>query len=750
MSVELQELVRFHRTGKATSEHVAARQAIPLKPALFAHYEDLSALRYDYPVILLDKPVDGEYVISLTDYCNRLLRKIAPEGAGGNRVRLQLIALETAMRRLTAQVSQKILSRVWKLAEGELLAKANEQEQPLLRETWDTAYASMPVDGVLADCNAELPLAFTEHAWRAAEAQRAAAAMEKIDRLVLRLGELLTVDDNKDASSRSPRKLRESVGVHYRDTFDFDLMADMLNKSGDQARLPAGRKKRIKAALQTLKAQRFFSGAAGKEAKNRYSFVFRSVGAAMQAWYERLPELVAVNNALAIAELEVANRYREDRHDVTLGQLGAQALSPADLAFFPSYFVSLTEMDLDGAEQALLMDTLSSDLPIKVLYQVSDLLGNPSPIDAQLHNGLRGQQFAAMATGLNDAFVLQVPGSNLYAQRDKLLTGFRYAGPALFSVFVTSGRVGRDRPDYLVAAAALESRAFPTFSYDPGAGRGMAARFDIASNPQPENDWPAYELEYQDNELQRQSEMVAFTLADFAVLDTRYADYFADVPDDSWTENMLPVADFLELDDEQALDHVPYVTLIDEENRLHRLVVDDKLIRVARRGAERWRMLQEEGGIKNSLVAAAIEKARAEWQVEQEQALKALREELHEAAPAAGEKAPPAAKASDVVSTSVAAEVEVAEEEVEAGNPDEPYIETPRCTTCDECTAKNDRMFAYDENKQAYIADLSAGTYRELVEAAESCQVAIIHPGKPWNPDEPGLDELVRRAAALT
>jgi hypothetical protein len=33
-----------------------------------------------------------------------------------------------------------------------------------------------------------------------------------------------------------------------------------------------------------------------------------------------------------------------------------------------------------------------------------------------------------------------------------------------------------------------------------------------------------------------------------------------------------------------------------------------------------------------------------------------------------------------------------------------------------------------------------------MVEAAEACQVAIIHPGKPKNPDEPGLDELLERA----
>ena len=58
-------------------------------------------------------------------------------------------------------------------------------------------------------------------------------------------------------------------------------------------------------------------------------------------------------------------------------------------------------------------------------------------------------------------------------------------------------------------------------------------------------------------------------------------------------------------------------------------------------------------------------------------------------------------------------------------------------------------MFAYDANKQAFIVSPDAGTYRELVEAAESCQVSIIHPGKPRNPKEPGLDELLKRAEAF-
>ena len=58
-------------------------------------------------------------------------------------------------------------------------------------------------------------------------------------------------------------------------------------------------------------------------------------------------------------------------------------------------------------------------------------------------------------------------------------------------------------------------------------------------------------------------------------------------------------------------------------------------------------------------------------------------------------------------------------------------------------------MFAYDDVKQAYIKDIKAGTYRELVDAAENCPVCIIHPGKPLDPSEANLDELQKRADAF-
>ncbi|HEX6058509.1 MAG TPA: ferredoxin, partial [Gemmatimonadaceae bacterium] len=79
----------------------------------------------------------------------------------------------------------------------------------------------------------------------------------------------------------------------------------------------------------------------------------------------------------------------------------------------------------------------------------------------------------------------------------------------------------------------------------------------------------------------------------------------------------------------------------------------------------------------------------------------------------------------------------------------EPSIDSERCTTCNECINLNKKMFAYDADKRAYIKDPTAGTFAQLVQAAEKCPVAAIHPGTPLNPKEKDLDKWLKRAQAF-
>jgi ferredoxin len=76
----------------------------------------------------------------------------------------------------------------------------------------------------------------------------------------------------------------------------------------------------------------------------------------------------------------------------------------------------------------------------------------------------------------------------------------------------------------------------------------------------------------------------------------------------------------------------------------------------------------------------------------------------------------------------------------------DPYIDSARCTSCNECTNLNGKMFGYNANKQATIKNPDAGTFQQLVIAAERCPVGIIHPGTPRNPKEKDLAKWLKRA----
>lgn len=82
-----------------------------------------------------------------------------------------------------------------------------------------------------------------------------------------------------------------------------------------------------------------------------------------------------------------------------------------------------------------------------------------------------------------------------------------------------------------------------------------------------------------------------------------------------------------------------------------------------------------------------------------------------------------------------------------AANGAAPWIESAMCTSCDECININPKLFAYDENRHAFIKDPKGGPYKDLVRAAEKCTAQVIHPGSPLDPNEKDLDKLIKRAA---
>jgi ferredoxin len=736
MKMNLCEPTHFHQAGETRDRTDAAEPR--LRSALLAAYRDLSTLRYDHPLVLVEGDPGGAFVRSLSDLVDEVLREIAPRGAAGERLRQHVLQLEARVRALVAQGARGSLRELWDLAGEELLCEGDEAPVALLEEDLLRAREALSAGGRVADCDDEMPYELLKHAWTTIRGERTRAPLEEIGELVAKLTDILTVDDLKSAEARSPQRLKASVGARYDDAFDFEAWSRLLEQGPQPAALPESRRRRIRSARSVLASQRFFAlpGAEprGADRPAPHSFVFDGCAGAIDAYRERTAEMVELVKAIAIAELEIGNGYREPEHDAFFAHFDETSLEPDELAQFPPYLVCLRAKECTARENARILELLSSGLPIKVLVQTGDLMPESSLGDGRLALGAGSARLASMAVALDDTYVLQSASSSLYQLKDRIREAITHPGPALVSVFTGSAEKAPDLPGYLRSAIATQSRAFPSFSFDPRAGDDWATRFRIEDNPQPEIDWPLERLEYEDEDLQRISQDVAFTFVDFAAADRRYARHLSRVPRSDWHADMVEVGEYLGLCEEDARGKVPYVLMVDEGDVLQRLVVDRALIRSARRCAEAWRRLQELCGIRDSRARQLLEQERAAWEREREV----------QAAPA--EVAEPAEPGEAPLAEAGAASPP--DEEV-VPDSDEPYIETPRCTTCDECTQRNPRMFAYDENKQAYIVDPDAGTFRDLVEAAESCQVAIIHPGVPRNPQEPGLAELVERAAAF-
>jgi pyruvate-ferredoxin/flavodoxin oxidoreductase len=362
--------------------------------------------------------------------------------------------------------------------------------------------------------------------------------------------------------------------------------------------------------------------------------------------------------------------------------------------------------------------------------------------------------------------------------------------PAVINVY-TPCQAEHGLPDSASAHAAklaLEGRAFPYLVYDPDAGATVSERLSLEGNPALEETWPTYELEYVDDEGVKRSMTVPLTTADWAATEPRFAKHFRRVKPIDWHDGMVPFAEYLELSAAEREGKTPFLWAKEAEERLGRLAVAAEMVALAEERIDLWHELRELAGVRvPETVRAKIERP-LEQRLERE--LAALKEEyemkiaqLRESYPAEITRklaralvsrrpeltlvggtqltpappipaAPPPRVGAELASAPGAAQpapvqAEAATEAAEAAEDTEalePWIESELCTTCNECTQINPKIFAYDENKQAYIKDPRGGPYSDIVKAAERCTAKVVHPGTPLDPNEPDLDKWIKRA----
>ena len=404
------------------------------------------------------------------------------------------------------------------------------------------------------------------------------------------------------------------------------------------------------------------------------------------------------------------------------------------------------------------------------------------------------KELALIAMAHRGVFVMQSSQATPSHLIQNVLKGLQARRPALFILNTPCppewGLADHGAPD--AARLALESRAVPNIVFDPDAGTTFSERLDLEGNPSPLDVWTTYELSYLDDEGEEQMMTLPVTTADWAMGEARFRRHYTKAGDD---EDLMPFHEFIALDKDDREGETAFIYTVDSKKRLSRVIVSEEIAELADERLRHWAQLKEMAGLDVSdnmreavtegvtdELESKLEALRAEYEAKiaqittqyplliarrlAEGLLKSSSNEtvaqlLEKAeswegpsfeapadfsisSPVAPAATPTEAPVAAVAATPAAAAPAEPEEDEFMGN--EPYIDTLRCTSCDDCLKVNPKVFVYNDDQQAYIADASAGTFKQMVMAAEACPAECIHPGDPLNPKEKGLDKLIKRA----
>ncbi|MCG6968985.1 MAG: 2-oxoacid:acceptor oxidoreductase family protein [Gammaproteobacteria bacterium] len=459
-----------------------------------------------------------------------------------------------------------------------------------------------------------------------------------------------------------------------------------------------------------------------------------------------------------MAELELNGSFNHQEHDDFFRRFSWKDFSEEEYLLCPP----VVSIGGDGAMYDIGFQNLSrmmmSGVPVKVLVldtqvysntggqactsgfmaQVSDMA--PFGKTAQGKEEIR-KEMSLIAMAHRTSYVLQSAISSTTHLLEGFIEGLNSRRPAIFNIYsVCQPEHGvPDHASHQQSKLAVESRAYPLFKFNPDAGVTFKDCIDLSGNPAIDDEWPTYSIHYGETECQQTSVDLPMTFADFALTEGRFRKHFRKAPRDTWNESMIPLHEYLHLNASDREDRLPYILAVDSKNHLSRVMVSGQLVKATEERRDFWLQLKSLSGDEQAVdIARVAEEARVDMAQKLTSSLLAL---------ASG-----GGNLNDIThALSATPGQSGAKVNTNAQAPCDDYepvwIDTPECTSCDECIEINARIFAYDDHKHAYIVDPKAGTYKDIVRAAEKCTAGAIHPGTPFNRSEKDIDKWMQRAA---
>ena len=223
MQAAHQAQVTFYLTGQSTGEGLDAVAGLGLRPALFAGYRDLTALRYDFPLVLLPDAGDAGAVRSLTEVFDAALeRRGRSPTACATTPSAWSARCAASPRRTAAAAFADVVAGGGAAPYREPPTKVLPTSLARLR-----ARSCRPTPRWRI-ATPRLPGRLFSHAWAAVQRRKAARFRADLTRLIQKLSDILAADFARSDAGHSAENLRAAIGQPQAQAFDFAAMSRML------------------------------------------------------------------------------------------------------------------------------------------------------------------------------------------------------------------------------------------------------------------------------------------------------------------------------------------------------------------------------------------------------------------------------------------------------------------------------------------------------------------------------------------
>ncbi len=326
--------------------------------------------------------------------------------------------------------------------------------------------------------------------------------------------------------------------------------------------------------------------------------------------------------AMRLAELELADAYVDDAHELELRMLSWENFTPEEMHLLPTVMT----IGGDGATYDIgfgaLSRVLASDTPIKALVlnsgaysntggqaSTSSFTGQDSDL-SRFGGAHHGKHESRKELGLLASFHPNVfacatstamHGHFMSATMEML----DYPAAAVMDVYTPCGSEHGipEASSNARARLAVESRMHPLFVHDPRRGSTLHDWFSLEGNPDIDKTWTTSTLEYLDESGQVQLLTTPLTPAVFALGEVRFSKQFTRLAPELEAE-AVPIEEYVEMTAAQRGNRMPFIYATDADRRLIKVACSDSVVALVEDRRRYWQTLQYLSGVHEGQLTA--------------------------------------------------------------------------------------------------------------------------------------------------